>query len=159
MEINRLFDGCQQWLYRVKKSKIKSFKRKYRNRQEVIIGFLFSLKSLEYFTVYGFTDESCRKTSKVESCYVESYTMRHRTCWQTRWIKSVCRGEIHPSGFRYCWARKAASTLPLYWLTDGSKCPVGVAMEAEQLETQRHNILVSAGIELIFLSVAAVFWI
>jgi len=80
MEINRLFDGCQQWLYRVKKSKIKSFKRKYRNRQEVIIGFLFSLKSLEYFTVYGFTDESCRKTSKVESCYVESYTMRHRTC-------------------------------------------------------------------------------
>lgn len=82
-----------------------------------------------------------RDKSTMESRCMEPSVTSHRSYWRTRWIKSGCRPESCPAGFRYHWMRKMASNLPLHWLVGGGKCCVGVAglMETGQSAVQRET--------------------
>lgn len=66
-----------------------------------------------------------------ESRSIGSAMKSCRNYWRRRWVQSVCRGESHPAGFRYCWMGKMANTLPLYWFRNDDKCPVEVVAVVE----------------------------
>lgn len=57
----------------------------------------------------------CRKALEVEVIYMESSTTSLETAEKEGKMKSVCRGESYPPGFRHCWRRKMANTLSRYW--------------------------------------------